>query len=167
MPYEWTRSDTAADLPAELRLWPYRSLGPRGFAAFIGATAAMLAVPLFAVLGTAVLWGLLPFVVAAVAGMWWALRRSWRDARLTEVLTLDASRIAIRRDEPDGTRREWEANPYWTSVRIKPAGGPVAQYLTLSGGGREVELGAFLTPEERTALAADLQDRLLRLRQAP
>ncbi|MCT8330525.1 DUF2244 domain-containing protein [Albidovulum sediminis] len=166
MPYEWTRSEASADHPSELRLWPYRSLGPRGFAAFIGATATMLAVPLFAVLGTAVLWGLLPFVVAAVAGMWWALRRSWRDARLTEVLTLGEDRISIRRDEPDGTRRSWDANPYWTSVHLKPAGGPVAQYLTLSGGGREVELGAFLAPEERVALADDLKDRLRRLRQS-
>ncbi|MCB2104144.1 MAG: DUF2244 domain-containing protein [Rhodobacteraceae bacterium] len=161
MPYEWSQSEPDA---CRLRLWPYRSLGPRGFAAFIGATALMLAVPLLAVLGTAILWGLLPFIVAVVAGMWWALRRSWQDAAVSEVLTLDHDRIAIRRTDPDGTVRDWEANPYWTAVNLRPLGGPVAQYLTLKGAGREVELGAFLTPEERVRLAEDLRLRIAGVR---
>ena len=46
-------------------------------------------------------------------------------------------------------------------------GGPVEAYLTLSGSGREVELGAFLTPDERRALDIDLRSRLAALRQAP
>ena len=124
----------------------------------------MLFIPLFAVLGTALLWGLLPFIVAVVAGTWWAFGRNWRDADLTEVLTLDPDRIAIRRRDPDGTLRDWEANPYWVSVHIRPTGGPVADYLTLKGGGREVELGAFLVPEERTALATELRHRIAELR---
>ena len=37
-------------------------------------------------------------------------------------------------------------------------------YLTLSGNDREVELGAFLSEEERIALKADLTARLARLR---
>lgn len=164
MPYEWTRPEVSGDAPAELHLWPYRSLGPRGFAVFIGATVAMLAVPLLAVLGTAILWVLLAFMIAAVAGMWWALRRSWRDASVSEVLTLEPGRIAIRRREPDGTLRHWEANPYWTSVNMRLTGGPVAQYLTLKGGGREVELGAFLTPEERVSLAEALRKRIGEIR---
>ncbi len=37
-------------------------------------------------------------------------------------------------------------------------------YLTLKGEGREVELGAFLTEDERLRLADDLRERLARLR---
>jgi len=37
----------------------------------------------------------------------------------------------------------------------------VPQYLTLSGGDRQVELGAFLTPQERLALK-DMLERQLR-----
>ena len=62
------------------------------------------------------------------------------------------ARCLFRRGAP----RHWEANPYWTEVRIYPEGGPVPQYLTLKGAGREVEIGAFLSPEEREALYPEI-----------
>jgi uncharacterized membrane protein len=40
----------------------------------------------------------------------------------------------------------------------------VPNYLTLKGEGREVELGAFLSEEERVALHAALRDRIPQLR---
>ena len=49
-------------------------------------------------------------------------------------------------------------------VRLHQTGGPVPNYLTLKGDGREVELGAFLSEEERLALRDDLHQRLVALR---
>jgi uncharacterized membrane protein len=51
-------------------------------------------------------------------------------------------------------------------VRINdyPKEGPVEHYLTLQGGPREVEIGAFLTVEERLALQRELLDRLRAVR---
>jgi uncharacterized membrane protein len=40
----------------------------------------------------------------------------------------------------------------------------VPQYLTLSGNGREVEIGAFLSEEERLALYPELTAALARAR---
>jgi uncharacterized membrane protein len=40
---------------------------------------------------------------------------------------------------------------------MHPKGGPVPNYVTLSGNGREVEIGAFLSEEERKALYDDLR----------
>ena len=40
----------------------------------------------------------------------------------------------------------------------------VFQYLTLRGAGREVELGAFLSEDERLALRAEMRQRLADLR---
>jgi uncharacterized membrane protein len=161
MPYEWL---PPAGTTQRLRLWPYRSLTRRGFVWFVGLTAALISVPLFAVLGTVVLWALLPFLLATIAGIWWALARSWRDGALTEVLTLAPDRMTLLRRAPDGTEQHWEANPYWVTVNLYPTRGPVPHYLTLKGDGREVELGAFLSAAERRDLAAELQDRLARLR---
>jgi uncharacterized membrane protein len=42
-------------------------------------------------------------------------------------------------------------------VILHARGGPVPQYLTLQGGDREVELGAFLTPPERVGLKDTLE----------
>ena len=42
--------------------------------------------------------------------------------------------------------------------------GRVPQYLTLKGEGREVELGAFLTEDERVALAGEIRKTLALLR---
>lgn len=161
MPYEW--------LPPEgdtrrLVLWPHRSLTRRGFVWFVGLTAALISLPLFAALGTVVLWGLLPFLAAAVAGIWWALRRSSLDGRLTEELTLTRGRAELVRREPSGRVRRWSAEPHWVRVEMHEDGGPVEHYLTLRGGGREVEIGAFLSPEERLALKSELIDAFGALR---
>lgn len=162
MPYEWL--PPTPDSQARLHLWPYRSLPRRGFVLFIGATCALIAVPMLAVLGSPVLWGILPFFVVAVWGMWFALSRSYRDAEIVEDLTLDRDSLALTRHGPRGARQDWQANPYWVTVHLHPTGGPVPNYLTLKGNGREVELGAFLSEEERMVLRDELQTRLAALR---
>lgn len=72
--------------------------------------------------------------------------------------------LHLRSLNPRGPVQEWRADPAWVALRLIPRGGPVEQYLTLTGGGREVELGAFLTPEERIALHDELGRVLLRLK---
>ena len=158
MPYTWTPA--TADTPETLRAWPYRSLPRKGFAMAIGFAAVMLLVPLLPVLGSPVLWGLLPFFVLAVWGLWAGLMRSYRDGDLTEELRLGPEVMELVRRAPRKPPQSWQANPYWVEVRLHAKGGPVPDYLTLKGGARVVELGAFLSPAERVALAADLTARL-------
>ena len=162
MPYEWF--PPAADMPARLHLWPYRSLPRRGFVAFIAITCALIALPLLAVLGSPVLWGLLPFFLIAIAGVWFALAKSYRDGEIVEDLTFAPENLTLTRHGPRGQRHDWQANPHWVRLTLHPKGGPVPNYLTLSGSGREVELGAFLSEEERVKLRDEVQDRLNRLR---
>ncbi len=47
-------------------------------------------------------------------------------------------------------------NRHWTQVSKYDDEGPVPHYVTLRGKGREVEIGAFLSEEERIALFDDL-----------
>jgi uncharacterized membrane protein len=156
-------SHADGDAPAlRLMLWPHRSLPARGFVGFIGITCALIALPLLGVLGTPVLWGVLPFFALAVGGVWLALRRSYHDGRLTEEFTLWSDRVTLVRINPRGQRQSWEANPHWVRVALRETGGPVENYLTLKGGGREVEIGAFLSPDERLDLRATLERALAR-----
>lgn len=143
-----------------LILTPYKSLTPEGFVWFIGISAAMISMPLLSIIGTSVFWALLPFLCAAIAGIWMALKRSWRDMDLFEEVTLWDDLIRVERHDPRRPPRDWEANPYWVRVALHAKGGPVPNYLTLSGGAREVEIGTFLTPAERLALKATLEREL-------
>ena len=161
MPYRWTQ-DLARDA-RKLTLWPHNSLPPAGFAAFVGSTFIMATLPLYGLLGTAVLWGLLPFLLIAIAALYWALRRNESDRRILEVLTLARDDLHLVRHEPRGRAREWHCNPYWVRVTLHPKGGPVPNYVTLSGAGREVEIGAFLSEDERKALYPELSDCVSRL----
>jgi uncharacterized membrane protein len=159
MPYEWLPPDGSEQ---RLHLWPHRSLTQRGFVWFVGLTAALIAVPLIGILGSPVLWALLPFLLATIWAIWFALRKNGRDRDILEDLRLSPERITLVRHGPNGRRQDWEANPYWLRVTLHESGGPVPHYLTLKAGGREVELGAFLSEDERIALKDELLARLPR-----
>lgn len=163
MPYEWLPPTEAGQ---HLHLWPHRSLSQRGFVWFIGLTAGLIALPLTGIIGSPVVWALLPFLLATLWAIWFALRKSGRDRDIVEELTLSPDRITLTRHGPKGKRQDWEANPYWLRVMLHEAGGPVPNYLTLKGEGREVELGAFLSEDERIMLRDELLVSLDQARQA-
>jgi uncharacterized membrane protein len=146
-----------------LTLWPHRSLSRRGFRIVLGIVAAGLAVPLVPLAGTSAAWGLAPFLLAALGALWLAIRRSYADGRLTEELRLWPDLITVERREPRGAVRRWHANPHWVRLRLFE-NARIEKYLTLTGNGREIELGAFLSPEEREALYRDLHRALGALR---
>jgi len=161
MPYEWTASPEPAGASRHLRLWPHRSLPRRGFAIFILITCAMLSLPLYPLLGTVTLWGLLPFLILAVGGVWYALEKSYSDAAMGEELTIDPEQVHLRRVNPRGrAAQEWDCQSYWAQVHMHPTGGPVPYYVTLRGHGREVEIGSFLSEDERKALYGEIVDAL-------
>ncbi len=155
MPYQWTSAPD--ETPQQLRLWPHNSLPLPGLAAFVLATFAMILIPVITLLGSPVLWGLLPFALLAVWGIYHALQRNRRSREITEVLTLDKEEAHLVRTDPSGATQKWDCNRYWTTINKYEKDGPVPHYVTLKGMGREVEIGAFLSEEERVALYDELQ----------
>lgn len=160
MPYTWDAPQR--DGTRRLALYPHRALTPRGFAAFIAATAVLFTFPLTALLGGPALWFVLLPALVVLWGVWTAIRHNSREAGRGEVMTLSRERITLTHTLTDPPLT-WVANPYWVRVQIHPTGGPVEHYLTLKGDGREVEIGAFLSPDERRRLAAELRDALASL----
>ena len=127
---------------------------------FLGLTAALLGLPALVLIGSPVLWGLLPFLLGTIWAIWAALNRSFRDGEIVEVLHLSPDTATLTRHGPRGRRQDWQANPHWVQVTLHATGGPVPNYLTLRGAGREVELGAFLTEAERASLERELRRAL-------
>ncbi|WP_299149218.1 DUF2244 domain-containing protein [uncultured Tateyamaria sp.] len=154
MPYRWT---SAPDAPTqEMQLWPHNSLPQQGLVAVVLTTFTLILIPALPLLGSVVLWGLLPFLMLAVWGIYFALRRNRKSRQIIEVLTLDKDQTHLCRTDPDGGVQEWDCNRYWTQVTKYDDQGPIPHYVTLKGKGREVEIGAFLSEEERIALYDDL-----------
>lgn len=159
MPYHWS---TSTDTTRELRLWPHNSLPVRGFASVVLTISALAAIPLLTFLGSVLLWGILPFIMLAVGGTWIALQQNYRSRRILEVLTLKDDNAHLVRHNPRGPDQEWDCNRYWTTPELHVSDGPVPNYVTLRGAGREVEIGAFLSEDERKALYHDLVAELRR-----
>ena len=159
MPYDISEDlkDTQIKI---IEVWPYSSLKPKGFVLFLGSTFVLISLPLFNVLGTTVFWGLLPFLLVAFIGVWFALRRSLNDRQILEQLTLSQEEIALIRQNPTGEHKRWVCSPYWAKLKIYKTKGPITNYITLTGNGREVELGSFLSEDERKTLYEELE-RLL------
>ncbi len=133
-------------------------MNAQGFVWVIGILSVGLSIPLLGVMGTAVLWGVLPFLVLTVGAVWYFIMRNFRDGHIVEELSLWEDTLTLVRVDPKGTRRDWRANPYW--VRVDEHDEPVEHYLTLKGGPRDVELGAFLSAEERVKLKREIEDQL-------
>lgn len=155
MPFQW-RPHTSPTAPRVLEIWPHQSLEPRGFVVMIAVTALLLSVPLIATLATSAFWALLPFPLLAIMALWLALKRSRRDRQIFETLTLSTDLVSLSQTH-HALRKDWQDNPYWVELTCTKDGGPVENYLTLKGpAGRRVEIGAFLSPDERVALYREL-----------
>ncbi len=169
MPYKVTidRQEAPASPGAflyQVELWPHQSLTGTGFVWIIGVTFVMAMLPLLALIGTLALWGILPFAMISTAALWWSLHRSWRDRDILETFTVTPEAAHLTRQQPDGTRLDWEANPYWVRVKRHDRVNRIVDYLTLEGGPRLVEIGSFLTPSERRDLLGRLEGALHRVR---
>jgi len=71
--------------------------------------------------------------------------------------------MTVERIEPNGDQLNWHANPFWVQTKLDH-NHSLENYLTLKGNGREIELGAFLSPEERTALKEEIDEALLEIK---
>ena len=143
----------------KVELWPHQSLTRPGLLWFLGISAGFLAFPLIGIVGTMAFWGLLPFMALAFWGIWFAIRRNGRDLQMSETLSIWRDEVRVERREPNGRVLRWQSQPRDVRVRIYESG-KVEDYLTLTGAGREIELGAFLAPEERISLSEEIEQAL-------
>ncbi len=158
MPYRWTYNSDHS--PAQLDLWAHNALAPRWLAITVLSTLFAISIPLFMVLGTIAFWGLLPFVIGTVGALWFGLERNQKQRSMYETMWFGDDNVTLRHTPVQGDPLEWDCNRYWAKVNIYENNGPLRDYVTLRGNGREVQIGAFLTDEERRALYGDLKRHL-------
>lgn len=162
-------ADEVGSLEAPARfdaiLHPQTSLSPKGFLLFMSLLCGMsfTAGIAFVVAGA---WPVFGFMGLDVLLVWLAFRANYRAGRRYERLVLTDETLLVERVSPSGARRTWHFQPYWLSVVLD---GPLRPGvpLLLRSHGKALEIGTFLTPEEKRDLAEALRAELRRLREIP
>jgi uncharacterized membrane protein len=148
------------------RLDPHRSMTVRGSAIVIGAYAllsALFSLPFF-LIGA---WPIVGFLGLDVLLLFLAFRFSFRSARAYEQVVLSSIELMFARVSARGARREWRFNPIWVRLeRVEDEEYGMRQ-LAIASRGERVEIGAFLGPEQKEALATDLSRALAEARRGP
>ena len=102
------------------------------------------------------------FIGIDVVLIYWAFRANYRAANSREVLELNSASLVGRRFTPRRQTRTWRFQPYWLRVSIADPRAHESR-LVLSSHGRELVIGAFLTPTERREVAKALRCALAQI----
>jgi uncharacterized membrane protein len=147
-------------------LAPHCSLTRSGGLVFFGSVC----VPTFFIAGISAwngFWPVLPFAGLEMALLAWALKATFDRRRDSETITVseDAVRVEwLRHDR----RREVVFSRHWSQVKLRrPISRLHPSRLTIESKGRELEVGRFLTDEERHGLAIRLQRLVGRMNESP
>ncbi len=147
-------------------LRPHRSLGPRGFGVLMVLLCAVsfVAGTIFWLAGA---WPVFGFLGLDVALIYVAFRLNYRDGHAAEEISLTRSRLVVRRFAADGEMSVIELNPYWARLEVDRRADVGVTRVGLISHGRRLDVGAFLGPGEREALAVKLAAALARARATP
>ncbi len=142
----------------DARLTPYRSLGARGFLWLMVALSSLSALCglVFWLNGA---WPVVGFFGVDVVFIYVVFRANYRAANAYELVTLTDADLTVRRVDAKGGERSWHFEPSWLKVDIVEPPEPDSP-LTLASHGRSLQIGAFLTAEERVEVATALRDAL-------
>ncbi len=155
------------DKPAifDLELRPNRSMPHRHFWLMLAGVALI-----FLLMGVRFLflgaWPILPFMLADLALLWWAMRASYRSGRESEHLRLDSTGLELVRIAAQGPARRTRIEPHWARVELEEIGEDQNR-LWLSARGARHAIGTFLSPRERAEIARVIESGLATFRQGP
>lgn len=97
--------------------------------------------------------------------VWYAFRLSYKSGREYETIRLNERVLIVEDHSNRQGQKLWVFNPYDARVVLgRTAGANLPGRLLIFSGRQGVEIGAFLSAEERKALAASLDEALRRWR---
>ncbi len=140
-------------------LTPYRSLGRNGFIAlmvFVALTCFISGV-FFLVAGA---WPVMIAMGFDVLAIWIAFKVNYHSARRYEEVTLSPDKLLIRKVSPSGKCTEHLFNPFWVKFLVEKHDKIGVVAMKLREAGKELELGAFLNPDDRKSFASAFNNAL-------
>lgn len=133
-------------------LTPHRSLTPRGQRIVIGIVAVLAALPglILSRLGA---WPVLGFMGLDVLGVWWALSASSKQERAFEEVTLWPDHLDIRQVSAKGKEAKFSFNPFFVRLVLDRDHDERTHAIRLKTKDSELEIGAFLNPDDKASFA--------------
>lgn len=142
---------------ADLR--PHRALGPTGIRNVILFTAVLAAIPgiFFYSVGAWPIIGLLGLDLIALT---WAMTASFKSGDAYEQVTLWPDNLEIRHVSPKGQEWRRKFNPFWVRLDVTRDIEDRVTRIALKNREERLEIGAFLTPEDKKIFAKTLAQAL-------
>jgi uncharacterized membrane protein len=140
-------------------LTPYRSLGPNGFLLlmlFVGAVSFVSGLA-FLLMGA---WPVFGFFGLDALLIWLAFRLNYASAQAYEEVIVSRTEIIIRKVGPGKRRQEYRFNPFWVRLSVTKLEDEGVTKLSLTSRGKNVDLGNFLNPDDRTSFAGAMANAL-------
>jgi uncharacterized membrane protein len=150
----------------QIRLAPNCSLNARGARLFFASCclASFGVATLMALRGW---WPVLPFAGLEMLLLAYALKTNMRRGSIIELIHIDSSDVRVER--VDGTSQVLTVFPrHWSQVKLLRAANPHhPSRLLIASHGRSLEVGCFLTEDERLGLARRLRELIGTVNQSP
>lgn len=145
------------------KLTPHRSMGRRGLRAVVLVAVLLAIIPGIAFLSMGA-WPIVGFMGVGVVLIWWALSAHQRDGKRYEQVTLWPDQLELKQVDGAGKETLTRFNPFFVKLVIDRDYNERTTGLHLRTRDRDVELGAFLNPDEKSSFAKAFGTALKRSR---
>ena len=159
-------SDNREPIFLRMRLSPNRSLDSYGTKIVFLVIACGFLLPIIPFIGSPIGTTLTIFSGLTFYLFLIMLQRNFQEGNTFEEISISKRKITVVHQEKNKEKIIWEGNHYWTRVTLDINNPKLKNYLTLVGKGRHIELGAFLSPDERIELKDKIQNALAKANSA-
>lgn len=134
-------------------LTPHRSLSPNGIRWVIAFTAVMASIPgiVFFAMGA---WPVVGLMGLDVVLLTWALTASFADKNAFEEITLWPDALDIRSVNKKGRETALSFNPFMVRLSVVRDADDRVTAVKIVTRETEIEIGRFLTPDDKASFAA-------------
>ncbi len=160
-----SNADSRNDQPVfAAELFPYRSLGRKGFKVLFSVSGAVCFVygMFFIVTGA---WPIGFFFGLDFLLLYGAFWLSYRSGRVREEVTVSRTDVSVRKFSPSGRMIEHHFNPFWTRFLVRRHQEIGILSMHIFGEGKRTDVGSFLNPDDRESFAKAFKRALATVKQ--
>ena len=160
-----SNADSRNDQPVfAAELFPYRSLGRKGFRVLLGVAGAICFMygMFFVVTGA---WPIGFFFGLDFLLLYGAFWLNYRSGKAREEVTVSRTDVSVRKFSPSGRMIEHHFNPFWTRFLVRRHQEIGILSMHIFGEGKRTDVGSFLNPDDRESFAKAFKRALATVKQ--